>query len=154
MSNKPNVQNDLNIASAQGLSDLIAVSTGFVDVFKIQCYEQPDILLPQNLVLSVQVHLTGTKFMKWHDLELPVYAVHQPDLDEVTALIIEGEMPSRRFALLCDEMPEALRLRISEVVDVDQEVKENTGIFQYVSIREELCQIPNLDDIYETIIQD
>ncbi|MBF7689336.1 hypothetical protein I2F29_11935 [Acinetobacter sp. FNA3] len=147
------VQTDLNIASAQGLSDLIAVSTGFVDIFKIECHQQPPMILPQNLILSVQSHRTGVKTINWHDLELPVYAIHQPDLDEGTALIVEGEMPSRRFVILCNEMPEPLRLRISEVVDIDENVEAKAEVFQYVSIRNEMCQIPKLDPIYESIIK-
>ncbi|MBF7688425.1 hypothetical protein [Acinetobacter rathckeae] len=144
---------DTSGASKQNLSELMTVSAGFVDVFKIRCANQATIVLPQNLILSVQTPQHGVKYIQWHDVELPIYDVHTPDAKDVIALIIENEQIEQRFAILCDEMPEAHRLRISEVVDV-YGVEKEVGVFQYVRIHQELCQIPVLAEIYAEITND
>lgn len=149
--NQSGITTDFKTATLnQDLSDLMTVSAGFVDVFKIRCHEQVTIVLPQNLVLAVQTHRRGVQSITWHDVELPVYAVHHPEANQVTALIIENESIEQSFAILCDDMAESKRLRISEVVDVYGMEKEQ-GVFQYVRIHNELCQIPILNDIYMQI---
>lgn len=134
----------------QELQHLISVSTGLIDVFKVECFEQPDMLLPQNIVLSAQTCDSNLKSLEWHDISLPIYAVNNTALKEGVALIIEGETQEQRFALLCDEMPEVMRLRISEVVDDDRPV-ESKYIFQYVNMQETVYQVPALDVIYKDI---
>ncbi|MBF7682841.1 hypothetical protein I2F27_05775 [Acinetobacter sp. B5B] len=149
--NQSNIEKgSLAAASQEDLSELMTVSAGFVDVFKIRCANQATIVLPQNLILSVQTQQKGIKHVQWHGVELPVYEVHTPDVNEVTALIVENEQIEQRFVILCDEMPEAHRLRISEVVDV-YGVEKETKVFQYVRIHQELCQIPVLNEIYAEI---
>ncbi|SDB99268.1 hypothetical protein [Acinetobacter boissieri] len=141
------------VTPQQNLSELMTVSAGFVDVFKIRCANQAIIVLPQNLILSVQTHQKGIKQIQWHDVALPIYAVHGSEAKDVIALIIENEQVEQRFAILCDDMPEAHRLRISEVVDV-YGIEKEVGVFQYVRIHQELCQIPLLHEIYTKITKD
>lgn len=138
--------------SQQEFSELMTVSAGFVDIFKIRCANQATIVLPQNLILSVKNHQHGAEHIQWHDAILPVYAVHEPEAEDVIALIIENDDIDQRFVILCDDMPEAHRLRISEVVDV-YGVDKEVCVFQYVRIHQELCQIPVLNEIYAKITQ-
>ena len=51
---------------------------------------------------------------------------------------------------MCNEMPKTIRIRISEVVDVDQPVNDS-AIFQYVRMNEQLFHIPNMTNIQATI---
>lgn len=139
-------------AAPTKLNHLIAISSGFVDVFKIRCDGQATIILPQNLILSVQAHFTGGKKLTWNGQELPIYAVHQPNTKEGIALITGHSGLKQSFVILCDEMPEASRLRISEVNDVHG-LDEKRGVFQYIRVAGELCQIPVLEDIYEDLTQ-
>lgn len=98
----------------QELQHLITVSTGFIDAYIIDCFDNVPMLLPQNIVLSAMDTETNVDFIEWHDLKLPVFAVNDPKLKEGVALVIEGDDVSERFALVCNEMPESIRLRISE----------------------------------------
>lgn len=134
----------------QELQHLISVSTGFIDVYQVPCFEQASMLLPQNIVLSAQTSKTHVKRYKWHDADLPVYALNNPQLKEAVALIIEGDTAQERFVLLCDEMPKTIRLRISEMVDEDRPTN-NEHIYQYVSLQDQVYQVPALDKIYNSI---
>lgn len=134
----------------QELQHLISVSTGFIDAYIIDCYEQDAMLLPQNIILSAQNTQLPTQSVFWHDVQLPVYAVHNPALKEGVALIIEGDEIHQRFALVCDRMPESVRLRISEVVDDEQPI-DDQAVFQYVQSQGKRYFIPNLDEIQKQL---
>lgn len=134
----------------QELQHLISVSTGFIDVYQVICFEQVPMLLPQTIVLSAQTSKTSVTRYKWHDTYLPVYAMNNPQLKEAVALIIEGNSPEDRFVLLCDDMPETIRLRISEVVD-DERPIDSDKVAQYVNLQNQVYQVPDLDVIYQSI---
>lgn len=134
------------------LNHIIAISSGFVDVFKIRCHGQPTIVLPQNLILSVQTHSTAEKNLIWQGKELPIYVAHQPDKQEAIALITGNIQLEQYFVILCDDMPEALRLRISEVTDVHG-LDEKKNVFQYIRVNKELCQIPVLEEMYADLLK-
>ncbi|WP_297429204.1 hypothetical protein [uncultured Acinetobacter sp.] len=130
----------------QELQHLIAVSTGFIDTYVIECHDLPPMLLPQNIVLSALDSATDVKTVDWHDLQLPVHAVHHPQHTKGVALVIEGEDTQQRFALMCNEMPQTMRLRISEVVDAQQQDLPDE-IFQYVKVGERIFHVPNLQAV-------
>ncbi|MHA3081220.1 hypothetical protein [Acinetobacter sp. ANC 5383] len=130
----------------QELQHLISVSTGFIDAYIIECYNQVPMLIPQNIVLSAQNTETQANVLTWHDVNLPIYAIHHPDMKEGIALVIEGDEITQRFALLCNEMPRGIRLRISEVVDDDRLI-DDPKVFQYVVAEGKQYQIPNLVEI-------
>ncbi|WP_374252897.1 hypothetical protein [Acinetobacter brisouii] len=130
----------------QELQHLISVSTGFIDAYIIECYNQVPMLIPQNIVLSAQNAGTQADVLTWHEVDLPIYAIHHPDMKEGIALVIEGEETTQRFALLCNEMPRGIRLRISEVVDDDRLI-DDPKVFQYVVAEGKQYQIPNLVEI-------
>lgn len=134
----------------QELQHLISVSTGFIDTYVIECFNQPAMLLPQNIVLSALDSATHVKTVDWHDTQLPVYAIHHPNRSKGVALVIEGEDIKQRFALMCNEMPQTMRLRISEMVDSnEQDCPE--AVFQYVKVGEQLFHIPNLSAIERSL---
>ena len=128
------------------LQHLISVSTGFIDTYVIECFNQPAMLLPQNIVLSALDSPTHVSTVDWHDTQLPVYAIHHPEQHKGVALVIEGEDTRQRFALMCNEMPQTMRLRISEVVD-SQEAVTPAEVFQYVKVGEHIFHVPNLNAI-------
>lgn len=142
-------KNELKL-DQQELQHLITVSTGFLDVFKVTCYDQKPMLLPQNIILSAQTCKTDVSTMQWHEKNLPIYAIHTPTLTEGVALVVEGEKVEERFILLCDAMPESIRLRISELAD-ENEIESNDKVFQLVSFEQKIYQIPALDKIYQSI---
>lgn len=136
--------------SQQELHHLITVSTGFIDAYIVNCYQQKPMFIPQNIVLSALDSATQVSSVEWHELQLPVYRVSSPDKALGVALVIEGENLQQRFALMCDEMPKTIRLRISEVVD---DPMENTDpmVFQYVRMEDEIFHIPHLVNIQKSI---
>ena len=134
----------------QELQHLISVSTGFIDAYIIECYNQVPMLIPQNIVLSAQNSQTQVNALTWHEVDLPVYSIHNPNVKDGIALIIEGEEITQRFALLCNEMPQGIRLRISEVVDDDRLV-DDVKVFQYVVSEGKQYQIPNLVEIQRAL---
>ena len=130
----------------QELQHLITVSTGFIDAYIIQCHQKVPMLLPQNIVLSAMDTQTNVDYIEWHDLKLPVYAVNDPNEKQGVALVIEGDDVSERFALVCNEMPESIRVRISEIVDEERDVDDNK-VFKYVKMGEKQFFVPNLQNI-------
>lgn len=135
----------------QELQHLISVSTGFIDTYIIECYQQPAMLLPQNIVLSALDSPTNVTSIDWHDTQLPVYAIHHPSHSKGVALVIEGEDSRQRFALMCNEMPQSMRLRISEVVDCEQSLRPEE-VFQYVQVGEQVFHVPNLAAIEKSLM--
>ena len=130
-------------AKTQELQHLITVSTGFIDAYIIQCFAKAPMLLPQNVVLSALDSQTHVNHVEWHDKQLPVFHVNNPDRKVGVALVIEGEEIDQRFALMCEEMPTSIRIRISEVVDDNLNI-EDQSIMQYVRIGTELFHVPDL----------
>ncbi|MFM2331333.1 MAG: hypothetical protein RIQ74_153 [Pseudomonadota bacterium] len=128
------------------LQHLITVSTGFIDTYIIQCHEKVPMLLPQNIVLSAMDTQTSVDHIEWHDLKLPIYAVNDPASKHGVALVVEGDDVSERFALVCNEMPESIRLRISEIVDEELDI-DDSNVFKYVKIGEKQYYVPNLQNI-------
>lgn len=130
----------------QELQHLITVSTGFIDAYIIECHKKVPMLLPQNIVLSAMDTQTQVDHIEWHDLKLPIYAVNDPTQKQGVALVVEGDDVSERFALICNEMPSSIRLRISEIVDDEGEI-DDANVFKYVKIGGNTFYVPNLQNI-------
>ncbi|WP_291354420.1 hypothetical protein [Acinetobacter sp. UBA3106] len=136
--------------SQQELHHLITVSTGFIDTYIIDCHGKEAMILPQNIVLSALDSPTQVPFVEWHELKLPVYAVNDPERKTGVALVIEGDDVSQRFALMCNEMPKTIRLRISEVVD-EERTATDPDVFQYVRMGDQVFNVPNLAHIQSSL---
>ncbi|WP_336929118.1 hypothetical protein [Acinetobacter tandoii] len=150
MSEKIANKSVLDQISQQELHHLITVSTGFIDAYIIQCYGKVAMLLPQNIVLSALDSQTHVSSVEWHDVKLPVYAVNDPAKETGVALVIEGDEVDQRFALMCNEMPKSVRVRISEVVDEEMTVTDPM-VFQYVRMGEQTFQVPNVVQIQASL---
>ncbi|WP_336965964.1 hypothetical protein [Acinetobacter pittii] len=152
---KSNISTSLiNEMDQQELQHLITVSTGFIDAYIIECHQQVPMLLPQNIVLSAMDVKNGIKHIEWHDVKLPVYSVHNEMDSRAVALVIESEDISQRFALMCKSMPVSVRLRISEVVDENEDIQESLQhptVFKYVRMDNQRYHIPNLEYIEKTL---
>lgn len=143
---KNEISSVLNQVSSQELQHLITVSTGFIDVYIIDCHNKEAMLLPQNVVLSALDSAINVDEIEWHDVKLPVFSVSNPNKTLGVALVIEGEEADQRFALMCNEMPKSIRLRISEVVDDHRKIKDKS-IVQYVLIGQTTYHVPNIEFI-------
>lgn len=144
----------INEMDQQELQHLITVSTGFIDAYIIECDQQVPMLLPQNIVLSAMDVKNGIKHIEWHDVKLPVYTVHNEIDSRVVALVIESEDISQRFALICKSMPVSVRLRISEVVDENEDIQDSLQhptVFKYVRMENQRYHVPNLQYIQNSL---
>lgn len=144
----------INEMDQQELQHLITVSTGFIDAYIIECDQQVPMLLPQNIVLSAMDVKNGIKYIEWHDVKLPVYTVHNEIDSRAVALVIESEDISQRFALICKSMPVSVRLRISEVVDENEDIQDSLQhptIFKYVRMENQRYHVPNLQYIQNSL---
>lgn len=152
---KSNISTSLiNEMNQQELQHLITVSTGFIDAYIIECHQQVPMLLPQNIVLSAMDVKNGIKHIEWHDVKLPVYSVHNEIDSRAVALVIESEDISQRFALVCKSMPVSVRLRISEVVDENEDIQESLQhptVFKYVRMDNQRYHVPNLQYIQNSL---
>lgn len=152
---KSNISTSLiNGMDQQELQHLITVSTGFIDAYIIECHQQVPMLLPQNIVLSAMDVKNGIKHIEWHDVKLPVYSVHNEIDSRAVALVIESEDISQRFALMCKSMPVSVRLRISEVVDENEDIQESLKhptVFKYVRMDNQRYHVPNLQYIQDSL---
>ncbi len=152
---KSNISTSLiNEMDQQELQHLITVSTGFIDAYIIECHQQVPMLLPQNIVLSAMDVKNGIKHIEWHDVKLPVYSVHNEIDSRAVALVIESEDISQRFALVCKSMPVSVRLRISEVVDENDDIQESLQhptVFKYVRMDNQRYHVPNLQYIQDSL---
>ncbi|AMO39793.1 hypothetical protein BE1S18E01_06330 [Acinetobacter sp. BEC1-S18-ESBL-01] len=152
---KSNISTSLiNEMNQQELQHLITVSTGFIDAYIIECHQQVPMLLPQNIVLSAMDVKNGIKHIEWHDVKLPVYSVHNEIDSRAVALVIESEDISQRFALVCKSMPVSVRLRISEVVDENENIQESLQhptVFKYIRMDNQRYHVPNLQYIQDSL---
>ncbi|WP_322977238.1 hypothetical protein [Acinetobacter pittii] len=152
---KSNISTSLiNEMNQQELQHLITVSTGFIDAYIIECHQQVPMLLPQNIVLSAMDVKNGIKHIEWHDVKLPVYSVHNEIDSRAVALVIESEDISQRFALVCKSMPVSVRLRISEVVDENEDIQgslQHPTVFKYVRMDNQRYHVPNLQYIQNSL---
>ena len=136
--------------SSQELQHLITVSTGFIDAYIIDCHDKEAMLLPQNVVLSALDNTINIDKIEWHDVKLPVFSVSNPNITLGVALVVEGEQANQRFALMCNEMPKSIRLRISEVVDDNRTIKDKSVAY-YVLIGQTTYHVPDLEFIQKKI---
>ncbi|SPL71624.1 hypothetical protein [Acinetobacter stercoris] len=134
----------------QFLDQSLTVSTGVIDAYIIECFDGVAMLLPQNIVLSAIDCETVESYVTWHEDQLPVYAVNDPQIQQGIALIIEGEGIAQRFAIMCTSMPRTVRLRISELTD-DHRENTNPFVYQYVVFENRLFYIPDLNEIFNSL---
>lgn len=126
---------------------LLTTTTGFVDVYIINAYEQLSWLIPQNLVLAALSAEAGLKSIEWREQQLPVLSLHDPKNNNPIALVIEALGGYQRFVLLIDKMPDTRRVRISSLHDIDMEAVNETFSFQIVKMEEQLYQVPDFEKI-------
>ena len=137
----------------QELQHLITVSTGFIDAYIVPHYGQPAMLLPQNIVIAAMDVATNVDRVEWHEYRLPVLRCYAPERALGVALVLDGEHEDEHFAILCDEMPKTVRLRISEMTDIDGE-EHNESIYQLVKVNDITYQIPHLRQIQHILNQE
>lgn len=132
------------ITTEDQLDYLMTVSTGFIDAYIIPVHKNMPMLLPQTIILSALDTEIDVDSIQWHNQQIPTYCIADTNKVSGVALIIEGEQNWQRFALICNEMPKEIRLRISEAVDSTIPV-EDLKVFEYMEIAGDLYQVPRVE---------
>lgn len=140
------------ITTEEQLDYLMTVSTGFIDAYIIPVYKNMPMLLPQTIILSALDTEINVDSIQWHNQQIPTYCIADTERKYGVALIIEGEQNWQRFALICNEMPKEIRLRISEAVDSTIPV-EDLAVYEYMEIGGDLYQVPRVEYIQKLAYQ-
>jgi hypothetical protein len=117
-----------------------------LDVYSIACHSSSNLLLPQNCVISIIIATSDAKTVTWHDQQLSVWHLNDPNLSEAIALVVEVGYSKKRMVLMCDQMPEAFKLYSSQVVDLDETILD-PSIHSMIKVDDLSYQIPNLEYI-------
>lgn len=139
-------QNESPLSHTHDFQNLMTISSGFLDVYIVECDGHVPMLIPQNIVLSALDTSTQVDHIFWHNLKLPVFSVTSNAVASGVALVIAAEQANERFALICQHMPKSIRLRISEVIDDDAHI-DHPLVFKYVRIAEQQYFVPKFDYI-------
>ena len=129
--------------NAKAISEqAVSVPNGSLDAYIIDCFAKPPMLIPQNIVLSALDSRVSETKITWHDRTLPVFHVNHPDQKNGIALVVEGDKVEERFILMCDKMPEPIRLSIAKVTDVDEK-NIDPSILYFVKFSDQVYHVPN-----------
>ncbi|MEN6669363.1 hypothetical protein AAJP47_03200 [Psychrobacter sp. B38] len=154
---------------------LLTTNNGMLDVTIIPTFNQPDWLIPSSLILSVEDCDERTSAYSWEQQEVAVFHLLPEDLTPDTMIVLEGNTSDHRLALQTAGELQQLRVRISEVKDVElpepfngANATDNTDnaetaipldenvvlsyLFQTVMINDNTYLVPDLDNIAYQLI--
>lgn len=98
---------------------LLTTDKGMLDVTMIPAINQPDWIIPSSLILSVEEQQKRVWTHLWQRQEIAVFhlSAHQQDFDKI--IILEGNTIIHRIALQTTGELRQVKLRISEVKDIE-----------------------------------
>ncbi len=127
---------------------LLTNVTGVLDLLRVSNQQGLDWLLPSALVLGQerQNEPSDSPYIFHGTQQIPLYRGLLPKgwRAPVHVLVIEGEHDVGRLALLCNNRPQALRVSISSIRDVDGPV-DQPYVVQAVEVNGSPCVVPDLD---------
>lgn len=150
---------------------LLTAGKGALKVAIIAAQNQPDWLVPFALILDSQVCNETVDVFDWQQQDqhqvLPVYPLVS-QAPSYTMVVLEGVADTHRIVLQSDKAVETMRVRISEVKDVQLSQEETERIqnatpkallkagrvhfvYQAVMIGQKTYVIPDLDAIVEAL---
>lgn len=97
---------------------LLSTSNGMLDVTIIPAFNQPDWIIPSSLILSVDECHERVSTYLWQQHEVVVFHLLQEQSPE-KMVVLEGNTVTSRLALQTAGELHQLRVRISEVKDIE-----------------------------------
>ncbi|WP_435979160.1 hypothetical protein [Psychrobacter sp. DM4] len=98
---------------------LLTTSNGMLEVTVIPAIDQPDWILPTSLILDIKDYAEYTLHYPWQQQQLPVFHLFVRGQTPSKIIVLEGNTSEHRIALQSTGMPRSLRVRISDVKDID-----------------------------------
>lgn len=143
-----------SVDQASQTISLLTTTTGLIDIYALSVQGEPDWIIPQNLVLdTVSVPAQSTS-VAWQGQQIPLKSLlgKAPTMTEAIAVLLEADNDTARIGILTSIPPKAMRVRISNLRDAnDSSVLMNA--YQKVMLEERLYQVPDLDRVTNTLLQ-
>lgn len=132
---------------------LLTTTTGLVDIYLVAIAGEPEWVIPQNLVLAIDLVDAHTKTAEWEDKTIPVQSFLPADYEGLgTLVLIEGQDDQHRIGVLTSDTPKSLRIRISSLHDTnDSHVLPYA--YQKVLLDQKLYQVPDLDRLTTQLLK-
>jgi len=144
----------VSIDQASQTISLLTTTTGFIDIYVLSVEGEPDWIIPQNLVIdTINVPAQSTS-VAWEDQQIPLQSLlgNPPGVTEAVAVLLEADNETARIGVLTAAPPTAMRVRISNLRDTDDS-RVLPYAYQKVLLAEQLYQVPDLDRITKSILQ-
>lgn len=142
-------------SSAQDMSQavsLLTTTTGLIDIYFVAVHNQPDWILPQNLVLAVEEVQGYPNTIEWQGQHIPVHSLLAVNASEpAILLILEGSDDQQRIALLSSRQPRASRIRISTLHDTNDS-RVLPYAYQKVMLEQDMYQVPDIDRLSQMLL--
>ena len=148
---------------------LLTTNNGMLDVTIVPAFSQPDWVIPSSLILSVDDCHEHIATYHWQQKEVAVFHLLPQDQAPDKVIVLEGNTSDHRLALQTVGELHQLKVRISEVKDVEfpeQTDEVNTAettwqlsedvllsyLFQTVVIDNDTYLVPDLDKIAHHLV--
>ena len=124
---------------------LLTTTTGLVDIYLVTIAGEPEWVIPQNLVLAIDMLDAHATSAEWEGNTIPVQSFLDTDYEGLgTLLVIEGSDDQHRIGILTADTPKSMRIRISSLHDTnDSNVLPYA--YQKVLLDQQLYQVPDID---------
>lgn len=96
---------------------LLTVENGILDLAVIPAYDQPDWLVPKDLIISIDAYDERIWTYLWNGQEVAVYHLAQKGTDVDKLVVLEGNSAVHRLALQTAGELSYKKVRISDVKD-------------------------------------
>mgnify|MGYP000016336460 FL=1 len=132
---------------------LLTTTTGLVDIYLVAIAGEPEWVIPQNLVLAIDLVDAHAKTAEWEGQQIPVQSFLPEDYEGLgTLVLIEGQDDQHRIGVLTADTPKSLRIRISSLHDTnDSHVLPYA--YQKVLLDQKLYQVPDLDRLTTQLLK-
>lgn len=148
-----------------GAVTLLNASTGLLDITVIPVANQPDWVIPSNIVLDVQPMQEKIWTYLWqqpstnkkqikdtrHQQEVAVYHLYNKTELPEKVVVIEGMTDVHRIALQIQGELKQQQVKISDVKDADEKLPVPYN-FQTVLLNGKLCVVPDLDRLSHYLV--
>lgn len=149
---------------------LLTAENGTLDISIIPSVGQPDWLIPTSLILSVDEYHERIWTYLWRNQEVSVYHLVPKEVAVDKLIVLEGNSDVHRLALQTAGELKSLKVRISDVKDVEleedakEEIKGSIPesptlqsehedyLYQAVTVNGETYVVPDLDLIAHRLV--
>lgn len=140
---------------------LLTLNKGQIDVTVIPAQDQPDWLVPSNLILEVVEYTDRIWTYIWQDCDVAVYHLLAKEVPPTKLVILEGSSDVHRLALQTTGELSQRQVGISEVKDLGgiEEQEESSSInndahyiFQKVQIDNVEYVVPDLEELAHRLV--